>query len=428
MPYSSMIDVDGRTRDPMIRAILVLLALAQACAYAVAADLSHEQANGFVAARGPDLLGPDGVPLHLRGISLANWLLPEGYMFGFDTATSPRQIRQVFSELLGEEATNTFWSQWREQFISADDVSDLKRMGVNLIRVPFDYRDFTPEEYPDVWVDRGFRYIDHVVDWSARNGLFVLLDMHAAPCGQTGSNIDNSYGDHHLYDDQRCVERMSRIWRRIAEHYANSAAVIGYELLNEPAPFVEGKKLNVTSLNEIYEKVSAAIREVDTNHALFLQGANWGSAFKNFERASHIRGAIYVFHYYWSKPVEKGIRKFLDVRDRLKVPVVMGESGENTDRWIGKFRRLLERHRIGWLFWPYKKMNSSSSIRTYRAPRYWNEIVAYQRLMNAPPSKRHRLRPKRQHVLSALNELLESVKLQNSRVNAGFVSALGLAP
>ena len=82
MPYSSMIDVDGRTRDPMIRAILVLLALAQACAYAVAADLSHEQANGFVAARGPDLLGPDGVPLHLRGISLANWLLPEGYMFG----------------------------------------------------------------------------------------------------------------------------------------------------------------------------------------------------------------------------------------------------------------------------------------------------------------------------------------------------------
>lgn len=412
----------------MIRALLVLFALAQACAYGFAGDLPREQASGFVAARGPDLIGPDGAPLLLRGISLANWLVPEGYMFGFDSATSPREIRQVFSELVGEEATNAFWSQWREEFVTADDVSDIKRMGLNLIRVPFDYRDFTPEEYPEVWVDLGFRYIDRVVEWSARNGLFVLLDMHAAPCGQTGSNIDNSYGYQHLFEDARCVERMGRIWRRIAEHYATSTTVIGYELLNEPMPFVQGKAPNLAVLNEVYRKVSDRIREVDMNHALFLEGANWGLSFQNFDQAPLIKGSAYVFHYYWSDPTEEGIRKFLDFRDRLRVPVVMGESGENTDEWVREFRTLLEAQRVGWSFWPYKKLSSPSSVKTYPAPRYWDEIVAYQKLMYAPQSERQKIKPERQHVLSALNELLESIRCKNSVVNPGFVSALGLAP
>ncbi|MGH1571283.1 glycoside hydrolase family 5 protein [Methylobacterium sp. P31] len=374
------------------------------------------------------MIAPDGAPLPLRGISLGNWLVPEGYMFGFDTATSPRQIRQVFSELLGEEAANAFWSQWREDFVSADDVNDIKRMGLNLIRVPFDYRDFTPEEYPEVWVDQGFRYIDRIVEWSARNGLLVLLDMHAAPCGQTGSNIDNSYGYQHLFDDPRCAERMSRIWRHIAEHYASSTTVIGYELLNEPMPFVQGETPNLAGLNEVYKKVSDSIKEVDAKHALFLEGANWGLSFQNFEQAPLIDRAVYVFHYYWSDPTEEGIRQYLDFRDRFRVPMLMDESGENMDQWVREFRTLLEAHKVGWSFWPYKKLSAPNSIRTYPAPRYWDEIVAYQKLMDAPQSERRKIKPQREHVLSALNELLESIKYRNSSVNAGFISALGLAP
>ena len=62
-----------------------------------------------------------------------------------------------------------------------------------MVRVPFDYRLFTPEDYPGIWTKLGFDLLDKVVEWSAKAGLYVLLDMHAAPCGQTGANIDNSY-------------------------------------------------------------------------------------------------------------------------------------------------------------------------------------------------------------------------------------------
>ncbi|WFT81323.1 hypothetical protein QA634_05365 [Methylobacterium sp. CB376] len=44
----------------------------------------------------------------LRGINLSSLLVPEGSMFGFRDATAPRQIRQVFRELVGPEADNAF--------------------------------------------------------------------------------------------------------------------------------------------------------------------------------------------------------------------------------------------------------------------------------------------------------------------------------
>lgn len=33
----------------------------------------------------------------------------------------------------------------------------------------------------------------------------------------------------------------------------------------------------------------------------------------------------------------------------------MGETGENTDEWVEKFRITLEENNMGWTYWPYKK-------------------------------------------------------------------------
>jgi len=40
----------------------------------------------------------------------------------------------------------------------------------------------------------------------------------------------------------------------------------------------------------------------------------------------------------------------------------MSESGENTDEWITQYRELLDKNRIDWAFWPYKKMDSPRSV------------------------------------------------------------------
>ena len=190
-------------------------------------------------------------------------------MFGFSRAIAPWQIRQVFKELVGTEADNAFWRRWYDSFITRDDIRYIRATGMNIVRVPFDYRLFTPEEYPGTWVGIGFELLDRVVEWSQDAGLFVLLDMHAAPCGQNPWNVD--YGNPYLFEDPACLSRTVEIWRRIARHYARNRNVIGYDLLNEPAPR-EGDNRQAL-LDAANEKIAAAIREVDRKPPPFRRRA-----------------------------------------------------------------------------------------------------------------------------------------------------------
>ena len=54
---------------------------------------------------------PDGKPLLLKGINLGNWLVPEGYMFHFKEANSPRLINEVLCELVGPAKAKDFWKE-----------------------------------------------------------------------------------------------------------------------------------------------------------------------------------------------------------------------------------------------------------------------------------------------------------------------------
>ncbi len=388
-----------------------------------------DAAGQFVTAQGRQIVGPGGEPLVLRGTNLGNWMVPEGYMFKFDRAVAPWQIRQVVKELVGTEAAGAFWERWYDAFVTPADLRYIREMGMNLVRVPFDYRLFTPEEYPDLWTGPGFELMDRVIEWSAAEGLYVMLDMHAAPCGQTGDNIDNSYGGYpFLFEDEACQARTAEVWRRIAERYRDEPAVVGYDLLNEPIPhFDEVRHLNPL-LEPLYHRIAAAVREVDPNHLLFLGGAQWDSNFGVFENPNFDDRVVYTFHKYWTAPTEEVIREYLDFRDRHDVPIFMGESGENTDAWVDSFRVTLETHDIPWTFWPYKKMDSERGPRTYDPPPYWDEIVAYQELFGASFADKRKARPPVEHIRAALDGLIENVRFERTRPNPGYIRALGMKP
>ncbi len=74
--------------------------------------------SAFVGIAGKRIVGPDGQPLWLKGIGIGNWLLPEGYMWGFRRANSPRLINEVICQLIGVEAARAFWRTWYAQFIT----------------------------------------------------------------------------------------------------------------------------------------------------------------------------------------------------------------------------------------------------------------------------------------------------------------------
>src|SRR6266581_7410596 len=154
----------------------------------------------FVTTRGKVIASPDGKPLLLRGINLGNWLLPEGYMFKFKTTNSPRLIKTAISELVGEDEARRFWKTYRDNYITREDIRFIKQSGFNSVRVPFSYRLFVSDATVPRLDGPGYELLDRVVDWCRREGLYVILDMHAAPGGQTGDNIDDSWGYPFLFE------------------------------------------------------------------------------------------------------------------------------------------------------------------------------------------------------------------------------------
>ena len=363
-----------------------------------------------------------GKPLLIRATNLGNWLVPEGYMWLFEGGPqSPGEIRAFVLELLGPEGAAAFWQKYRENYITRDDVDLLHRAGFNAIRVPLHYNLFESDDA------EGFRLLDRLIAWSRAENLYVILDLHAAPGGQTGANIDDSAGYPWLYQSPQEQEHLIAVWRWLAAHYRDEPAVLGYDLLNEPIPhFPKLAPLN-SALEPLYRKLSAEIRKVDPHHILFLGGAQWDTNFSVFGKPLDANVA-YTFHKYWTAPDESVVRQYLDFRERYDVPIWMGESGENTDEWIAQFVITLEKNNIGWAFWPYKKMEKSSAAVSIIPPPDWREIVEFAKLPRGTANVEERLkaRPEQETITRAFAGFLESVRLQNCRVNAGYLKALGL--
>jgi endoglucanase len=377
----------------------------------------------FVHTSGTQLIDGTGHPLMLRGTNLGNWLVQEGYLFHLDGGPqSAREIEALTNELLGPEVAEKFWRAYRDRYVTRDDIQFLKRVGFNSIRVPIHYKYFESDG------SEGFTLLDRVIEWAREAGLYVVIDMHAAPGGQTGANIDDSWGYPWIYDSQQAQQHAIDIWKRIVAHYRNSETVLGYDLLNEPIPHSPELKKYNSQLEPLYRRIVSAIREVDKNHIVILGGAQWDTNFSVFGPPFD-QNVMYTFHKYWMTPEQAEIQQYLDFRDKYHVPIWMSESGENTDEWITQFRELLEKNQIGWAFWPYKKMDSPRSVVSFLRPAYWDEIVAYAKLSGGTGEVEKRLakRPPQEHIDAAFAELLENIQFGKCRINQGYLKALGLS-
>jgi len=371
------------------------------------------------------LVTPDGRPLLLKGINLGNWLLPEGYMFKFKSASSPRLIEAVVNQLVGEDEARRFWKQYRDSYVTREDIAFIKRAGFNSVRVPFSYRLFVSEADPVRLEGVGYEMLDRVVGWCRAEGLYVILDMHAAPGGQTGDNIDDSWGYPFLFESEESQRLTVRIWQKLAARYSAEPTVLGYDLLNEPiAHYFDAAHFN-PRLEPLYKRIVAAIRRVDKNHVVFLGGAQWDTNFKVFGPPFDPNVA-YTFHKYWMEVNQQAVQEYVDFREKYGVPVFMGESGENTDEWVASFRTLLERNRIGWCFWPYKKLDATSCPVSVNRPEGWDAVVAFADHPRTTFEDVRKSRPPRAVAAKALAGYLEGIKFKNCRVNAGYLKALGL--
>ncbi len=407
---------------------LFLLSLFFICKASSIKEQSNK--NLFLGIKNQHVITPDGKPFLIQGINLGNWLNPEGYMFLFKDVSSYRLIDQAFREMVGSDFTDQFWKAFKDNYITREDIAYIKQTGMNSIRLPFHYKSFTEEDYMGLKSNQdGFARIDSVIKWCKEEGLYIILDMHDAPGGQTGDNIDDSYGYPWLFESEESQQLFCEIWEKIANRYKDEPAILGYDLLNEPiATHFNNKEEINKHLVPVYKKGIESIRSVDKNHIILLGGAQWNSNFTMFDEKAIDSKMMYTCHRYWCDTLQTNLQDFVDFRTKVNLPLYMGETGENTDEWVGAFRRLMERNNMGWHFWPYKKMEKTSCMVRINKPANWDLIIQYTQQPRNNFNEIRAARPDQALVKQAMLELLENMKFANCLKNPGYIEALGMKP
>lgn len=322
------------------------------------------------------LMTSDGEEILLKGVGLGGWLLPEGYMWGLDKPYDrPRRIEALIEESCGREYASCFWQQYRQRFITREDISYIASLGYNSVRLPINSRTlctFDSDNQP-LFIKEVIDTIDQLLSCCEEERIYCILDLHGAPGGQTGENIDDSEHDRpELFIDEFQQTRCVNLWRALARRYHDRSVIAGYDLLNEPLPQWHGQYNHL--LLPLYRRITEAIREVDQNHMIILEGLHWATDFSLFEELEEglfDQNLMLEFHKYWSDPDRESIERFLQYRERLQLPLFMGEGGENNLQWYTAAFNMFSSLDISWNFWTYKKMDCENSPVSFPKPAGW---------------------------------------------------------
>lgn len=379
-------------------------------------EMCRNRVSGFLDVQGRKIVNEAGDEVLLAGWGLGNWLLCEGYMWlsdGAERFDRPRRIEAVIEQLTGKTYADQFWKRFRENYITEDDIGLMAQMGYNSVRIPINARLFVQEGPGIHFLEEGFSLLARVVDWCEKYRLYAFLDLHGAPGGQTGTNIDDSIDDQcRLFIDQDQFDKGLALWEELAKRYSNRWIVGGYDLLNEPIrPTYEEEENNLDKylprLVEFYERCIERIRLHDFRHIISLEGHHWATSQEVFTHVYDSKMIIH-FHRYGCTPDIEAFRSYLELSERLNVPLWLGETGENTMEWFCAMTNLCAELGVGFNMWPWKKMKCDNSPCSVQPPRDWEMIIDYAK------GGRHPGYDKAQEILE---EYLQNMKLKNCEIN-----------
>ena len=334
----------------------------------------------FMHASGKKILDNSGDEIILRGIGTGNWLLQEGYMMkSSDVAGTHTSFRNKLIETIGAERTDTFYQSWLNNHFTRTDVDSMKGWGFNSVRVAMHYKWLTlpiedePVAGQDTWLEEGFVRLDSLLDWCADNQMYLIFDLHGAPGGQGRDANISDYDSEKLslWESTENRRKTIAIWKKIAERYVDEIWVGGYDLINEPNWELPGGTL----LKQLYVDITQAIREVDNNHMLIIEG-NWFANDYTGLTPPWDDNIVYSFHKYWTYNTLNELNFILGIRNNYNVPIWLGESGENSNTWFTTLIGLCEDNQIGWSWWPVKKAGINNILQVAENQTY-NNLMLY---------------------------------------------------
>ena len=385
--------------------------------------------QGFLHQDGQIIVDGNGNNVLLRGLGLGGWMVQEGYMLKTSAFAGPQHvIRQKITDLIGPENTKVFYEAYKANGVTKRDIDSLAAWGFNSVRLPMHYNLYTPaiEEEKNgeiTWLEEGFAMTDKLLDWCEANKMYLILDLHAAPGGQgKDANIsDYEETKPSLWESEANQKKTIAFWKKIAERYKDEPYIGAYDIINEPNWNFTGTNRNgcdETSnapLRKLMVEITEAIREVDSNHIVVIEGNCWGN---NYSGIFPLWDANMVvsFHKYWNYNTQESIQKYLDFRENMNVPVWLGESGENSNVWFKDALTLVENNNIGWAFWPMKKVENIAGVTSVTKNEGYEKLLEYWKNGGEKPSQ--------EFATAALLQLAENYKMENVTVKSDVIDAM----
>ena len=356
-----------------------------------------------------------GQEVILNAVNFGNWMVMEGYIMNSESqAPDQHTWKQKLTDLVGSNSVKTFYDAWLTNHVTQDDINQIKSWGFNAVRLPLHYEYFVNLGAPDVWNDQGFTLLDNIISWCTEAGVYVILDLHAAPGGQSNNSGISDYDSTKpsLWESADNRSKTVRLWDRLSKRYKNEVWVAGYDLINEPNWTLPGGTL----LRELYVNLTETIRANGDSHILFIEGNSYSNDYTGLT-PSWDDQMVYVFHKYSSSAdFSSDIQFALDMRTGQNRPIWCGEHGENSNDNFTKMVELLRGQGIGMSWWPMKKFDSINCLSKATFPPGYQDLLNYLGGTNPNLST--------DTARTTLTQLAESVRLANTQTQTEVLRAI----
>ena len=369
-------------------------------------------ANGqqFVRLQQNRLVDSTGKSVKLNTVNLGGWLLWEGWIWG-GGFTKESDFKARLQQLLGTTAYQQFLNDYYSRFITEKDIALIAQSGFNCIRLPFNYRLFDAANNGGI---NGYAIVDKLIQWCRKNSIYIVLDMHAAPGGQTPYFIADPSGTS-LWKSEENKQQTLLLWKSIADKYKNETVIAGYDLLNEP-------DIKTTDLIDLYKKIVQSIRSIDTHHLLLIEGNKLAHTFKDFPESLDENG-IYSFHYYpWFSEGKKA-KALKDIVQEIpgNRPIWCGEWGEDTPQNVAEVKDLLNQtpNICGTAFWTWKRVyknNGRLPLCSIYTGSNWEKITNWLTWKIIKPNK--------EVADKGVAEFMRAIVIENCTVNGNVRAAV----
>ncbi|MBU9722964.1 MULTISPECIES: glycoside hydrolase family 5 protein [Bacillaceae] len=256
--------------------------------------------------KGGKIINQSQQNIQLRGTGIGGWMNMEDFITGH--CGSEHTLRELFNETLGKNKATFFFDRFLNHFFNEDDIIFIKNTGMNSIRIPLNYRHFENDENPYNYIEEGFQRLDTIINLCEKHGLYVILDMHAAQGFQNAHwHSDNDVNHSLFWDNADYQNRFIALWEEFARRYKGRGVIAGYNIMNEPCvntphgdlphSFFQNYQPDWEKMNSVYRQTVEAIRKIDPDHIIFLEGDKYSVLFSGLE-APFAEDLVYSSHNY----------------------------------------------------------------------------------------------------------------------------------